>query len=130
MTSSFGTPRAISGARRWFYMLAWMMTLILFAGVQEPSDESSRAATYQQARQEKAANLQKPTRTFMERALVEFRDRRVMERFYEGFHGFHPMIGGIRSGSGLGGGTWVERDGIRASAQVSMKGYQKIELRV
>jgi outer membrane protein assembly factor BamA len=112
-------------------MLAITMTLILMAGWQEPSTdtEPSRAETLQQAREEKAVNLQKPTRTFLERGLQEFRDQRVMERFYEGFHGFHPIIGGIRSGSGFGGGTYVEGKGIRASAQASINGYQKYEVR-
>jgi outer membrane protein assembly factor BamA len=53
-----------------------------------------------------------------------------MERFKEGFHGFHPIIGGIRSGSGFGGGTYVEGKGIRVSAQTSLNGYQKYEVRL
>ena len=52
-----------------------------------------------------------------------------MERFQEGFHGLHPILGGIRSGSGFGGGTYVEAEGVRASGQVSIKGYQKYEIR-
>jgi outer membrane protein assembly factor BamA len=110
-------------------MLEFMMVLFLMMGLQDPSGESSRAETLQQAREEKAINIQKPTRTFLERALLQFKERRVMERFYEGFHGFHPIVGGIRSGSGLGGGTYVETEGIRTSGQVSINGYQKYEVR-
>src|SRR5262245_13855206 len=110
-------------------MLGLMMTLALMLGLQDPSNEPSRADLLQDARQEKAENLVKPTRTFMERALHEFKERRIMERFQEGFHGFHPLVGGIRSGSGLGGGTFVETEGVRASGQVSLKGYQKYEIR-
>jgi len=106
-----------------------MLGLILMMSPQEQSDELSRADVLQQAREEKAQNLQKPTRSALERGLQEFRDRRLMERFQEGFKGFHPMIGGLRSGSGFGGGTYVEEKGIRVSAQVSMKGYQKYEFR-
>jgi outer membrane protein assembly factor BamA len=105
------------------------MTLVLMMGLQDPSSELSRTEALQHARQEKAGNLQKPTRTFLERALQQFKERRVMERFYEGFHGFHPIVGGIRSGSGLGGGTYVETEGFRTSGQVSLKGYQKYEIR-
>jgi outer membrane protein assembly factor BamA len=110
-------------------MLGFMMTLVLMVGLQDPSNEPSRTEVLEQARQDKADKVQKPTRTFMERALMQFKERRVMERFYEGFHGFHPIVGGIRSGSGLGGGTYVDMKGIRASGQVSLKGYQKYEIR-
>jgi outer membrane protein assembly factor BamA len=106
-----------------------MMTLVLMAGLQDPSNEPSRTEMLEQARQDKANNVEKPTRTFLETALMQFKERRVMERFYEGFHGFHPIVGGIRSGSGLGGGTYIEAEGIRASGQISLKGYQKYEIR-
>jgi outer membrane protein assembly factor BamA len=110
-------------------MLGLMMSLALMMGFQDPAGEPSRAATFEEARQEKAENLTKPTRTFLERALQNFKEKRAMERFQEGFHGFHPIIGGIRSGSGFGGGTYVETEGVRASGQVSIKGYQKYEVR-
>jgi outer membrane protein assembly factor BamA len=111
-------------------MLELMMTFVLMVGLQEPATDSSRADALERARIEKAAHLQQPTRTFFERALTQFKERRVMERFYEGFHGFHPMIGGIRSGSGLGGGTYVETRGLRTSAQISTNGYQKYEIKL
>jgi outer membrane protein assembly factor BamA len=110
-------------------MLGLMMSLVLMMGLQEQVSEPSRADTLQQEREEKATHLQKPTRTFLERGLMEFKDRHVMERFQQGFHGLHPMIGGIRSGSGFGGGTYVETDTVRASGQVSFKGYEKYEVR-
>lgn len=109
------------------------MTLALMMGFQEqstaPSTEPSRAEALQQAREDKAGNLEPPKRTFLERGVAQFKDRRVMERFQEGFHGFHPILGGIRSGSGFGGGTYIENHGIRASLQGSLKGYQKYEVR-
>jgi hypothetical protein len=114
-------------------MLGFMLTLILMGGsqdpVQDPVSEPSRTQQLEEAREQKAGNLQKPTRTFLERGLYEFKERRVMERFQEGFHGFHPILGGIRSGSGFGGGTYIENHGIRASLQGSLKGYQKYEVR-
>jgi len=108
-------------------MLQAMLSLVLAMTLQEPAGQS-RAEVLEEARQEKAATVKKPTRTFLETALVEFKDRRVMERFAEGFHGFHPILGGIRSGSGFGGGTYVESKGLRASAQASLKRYEKYEL--
>jgi outer membrane protein assembly factor BamA len=109
-------------------MLGLMMTLVFMMALEDLPTEPSRANALQQARQEKASHLQKPARGFLERGLQQFEERRVIERFYEGFHGFHPLLGGIRSGSGFGGGTYVEREGIRAAGQVSVKGYQKYEL--
>jgi outer membrane protein assembly factor BamA len=111
-------------------MLGLLMTFILMVGLQEPTDELSRADALEQARREKAGHLQQPTRTFLERALTQFRERRVMERFNEGFHGFHPMLGGLRSGSGLAAGSYIETDGVRTSAQFSTKGYQKYEIKL
>jgi outer membrane protein assembly factor BamA len=109
-------------------MLGLMMTLVFMMAFQDLPTEPSRANALQQARQEKASHLQKPARGFLERGLQQFEERRVIERFYEGFHGFHPILGGIRSGSGFGGGTYVAREGIRAAGQVSVKGYQKYEI--
>jgi outer membrane protein assembly factor BamA len=112
-------------------MLGFMMSLVLMMGLQDGSTiEPSRSETLTTARQEKAANLKKPMRASLERALYEIKEKRLLERFQAGFHGFHPILGGIRSGSGFGGGTWVESNGIRTSGQVSLKGYQKYELRV
>src|SRR4030095_228545 len=102
-----------------------MMTFVLMVGLQEPATDSSRADAVERARIEKAAHLQQPTRTFFERALTQFKERRVMERFYEGFHGFHPMIGGIRSGSGLGGGTYVETHGFCSSSLLFANLYMR-----
>jgi outer membrane protein assembly factor BamA len=97
-------------------------------GVQEPSTEPSRAAALQEVRQEKAKKLQTPNRPLLEKALLEFRERRIMERFNEGFHGFHPLMGSLHNGAGFSAGTFVERDGLRVSGQVSMKGYEKYDI--
>src|SRR5262245_12305536 len=92
-------------ARRYGRMLGLMMTLALMMGLQDPassqSSEPSRTEALDQARQDKAGKLEKPTRTLVERALQQFKEKRVMERFQEGFHGFHPMVGGIVTGSGF-----------------------------
>jgi outer membrane protein assembly factor BamA len=114
-------------------MQGLVMSLVLIMGMQEQvsdSAEASRAAAFEQARREKAGNLQAPKQTFLEKGLQEFKDRRIMERFSEGFHGLHPIVGGLRTGSGFGGGTFIETEGIRASAQASIKGYQQYDLRV
>ena len=111
-------------------MLAFAMTLMLITGSDDPAVTGSRMEELQRAREEKAESLQKPQRTFLEKALHEFKERRVMERFENGVYGFHPLLGGMHTGSGFAAGTYVEKDGIRASAQGSLKGYQRYELRL
>ena len=108
-------------------MLALMMTLML--APQQPSVELTRAEELQLAREEKAQHLQAPKRSFLENGLHEFKERRIMERFQDGFSGFHPLVGGIKTGSGFALGTSYDltRD-LKASGQVSFSGYQKYEV--
>ena len=109
-------------------MLALVLTLLLVPSQQE-SDELTRSEELQLAREEKAQHLESPKRSFMEKGLYEVKERRLVERFQAGFHGFHPLIGGIAKGSGFGIGTSYDiTDKLKASAQVSMKGYQKYEV--
>src|SRR5262249_43995072 len=109
-------------------MFEFTMSIVLFLGLQNAPAEPLRSETLDAVREEKAAHIEQPTRAPLERALHQIKEQRLIERFYEGFHGFHPILGGIRSGSGFGGGTYVEGPGIRTSAQVSLKGYQKYEM--
>jgi len=105
-------------------MLALMMTMLMVSDV-----ELTRAQEARQAREDKAQHLEAPSRSFLEKGLFEFKERRVMERFQEGWHGFHPLIGGMRSGAGFAFGAAYQRGGMTASSQVSLNGYQKHELR-
>ena len=115
-------------------MLGLTLTLALLMGQQDPAvdptNDATRTEALEQARQHKAENLEKPTRSFLERGLKEFKEKRVMERFQEGFHGFHPIVGGITTGSGFGGGTYIETDHVRVSGQATLSGYQKYEVRL
>jgi len=108
-------------------MLALVLTLMLVP--QEPSVEITRTEELRQAREQKAQHLQPPNRSFLEKGLYEFRERRVMERFQAGFFGFHPLVGGMKTGSGFALGTSydITKD-LKASAQASFSGYQKYEV--
>src|SRR5678816_3514456 len=108
-------------------MLALMLTLMM--APQAPSLEPTRTEELQRAREQKAQQLQAPRRSFLEKGLYEFKEQRIMERVKEGFAGFHPLLGGIKPGSGfaLGSSYDITRQ-LKASAQVSMKGYQKYEV--
>jgi outer membrane protein assembly factor BamA len=108
-------------------MLALMLTLMM--APQAPSLEPTRTEELQRAREQKAQQLQTPRRSFLEKGLHEFKEQRVMERFQAGFAGFHPLVGGIKPGSGFALGTAFDiSKQLKASAQVSMKGYQKYEV--
>ena len=108
-------------------MLALMLTLMM--APQAPSLEPTRTEELQRAREQKAQQLQAPRRSFLEKGLHEFKEQRVMERFRAGFAGFHPLVGGIKPGSGFALGTSYDiSKRLKASAQVSAKGYQKYEI--
>ena len=54
-----------------------------------------------------------------------------MERFQAGFAGFHPLVGGIKPGSGFALGTSYDiRKQLKASAQVSMKRLSEVRSRL
>jgi hypothetical protein len=109
-------------------MWLFMAMLMLASGSEDPAIAVSRQQQWERAREEKAGNLRKPERTFLETTLHEVRERRVIERFQEGIFGFRPLLGGLQTGSGFAAGTSFEQERWRASAQASLKGYQKYEL--
>jgi outer membrane protein assembly factor BamA len=108
-------------------MLKLALTLTLISGADEPAAPVSRAAQVRQMRETKALNLKEPTRPFLEKALYEFKERRVLEQFQEGWYGFHPLLGGMPTGAGFAVGTAYEKGNFGASAQVSLNGYRKYE---
>ena|SRR2546428_7074924 len=89
-------------------MLLLMLMLTLASGPQDQSDEPTRAEEFRLARESKAQTLEPPGRTNLEKALYAFQERRLMERFQEGLHGFHPLVGGMHTGSGLAGSGLAE----------------------
>ena len=108
-------------------MLKLALTLMLISGAEEPPVPVSRADQVRQMRETKALNLEEPTRPFLEKALYEFKERRVLEQFQRGWYGFRPLLGGMPTGAGFAAGTAYERGGLRASAQASLNGYRKYE---
>src|SRR5262245_7738867 len=99
--------------------------------------QSSRAERLQEQRLKKSQNLQPPERSGLEKFFYEFKNRRILERYQAGIMGFHPMLGGLSTGSGFALGTQYRRtqmfDGLldfSASGQASFAAYQKYEMRV
>ena len=60
------------------------LSLFLLMGFQEVPDEPTRTEVLEAARQEKASDLKPPSRGPLERALNEFKEKRLLERFQEG----------------------------------------------
>jgi outer membrane protein assembly factor BamA len=108
-------------------MLKLALTLMLVSGAEEPAAPVSRADQIRQMRETKALNLEEPTRPFLEKALVEFKERRILEQFQEGWYGFRPLLGGMPTGAGFAVGTAFEKGAFKASAQASFNGYRKYE---
>ncbi len=107
-----------------------MLTLTLVSDPTDASAPITRAEEARLARIEKARHLEPPERSFLEKGLYECQERRVMERFREGWLGFHPLIGGMRAGAGFAVGAAYTRGIVSASSQRSLKGYQKHELAI
>jgi outer membrane protein assembly factor BamA len=98
-------------------------------------DDDTRANRLQRQREDKAKQLQPYKRTKLESELFEVKDRRLIERFQAGYKGFHPLLGGLSTGSGFAMGTQFIKNGIaggvlnfQTSAQASLNGYQKYQL--
>jgi outer membrane protein assembly factor BamA len=98
-------------------------------------DLDTRAARLQQQREAKSKQLQPYKRSGLESVLFELKDRRVMERYQAGYKGFHPMLGGMTTGSGFALGTQFRKSDIangilnfQMAGQASFAGYQKYQL--
>ncbi len=114
-----------------------MMTAGAQTAGQEPAPATTRAALLESLREKKAQAISPPRRTGAERGLYEFRERRLLERFLAGWHGIHPKIGGLVTGSGFAAGAEFRRErlggglfDLRASTKFSLKRYQKQELQI
>jgi outer membrane protein assembly factor BamA len=97
--------------------------------------QTTRSEQLRQQRQEKSETLTASERTGLEAVLYEFKERRVLERFQAGFRGFHPLLGGLATGSGFAMGTEFRKPGLldgalnfRVSGQASLAGYQRYGL--
>src|SRR5262249_33358459 len=98
-------------------------------------DPDTRAGRLQQERQAKSQQLAPYKRNGLESLLFELKDRRIMERYQAGYKGFHPMLGGLVTGSGFALGAQFRKTDIahgvlnfQTSAQASFAGYQKYQL--
>src|SRR5262245_28805744 len=114
-----------------------IFALLLFVAPWDLLAQDTRAERLQEQRMKKSQNLQPPERSSLERFFYEFKERRILERYQAGFKGFHPLIGGLSTGSGWALGTQFRKaeilDGLidfSVSGQASFAAYQKYEMNV
>ena len=95
----------------------------------------SRAEQIQALRLMKAGTLQPEQASKAERFLVEFRERRILEKFNYGWHGLRPRLGGLVTSSGFAFGPEYRNDELldgamifRTSARISTRAYQHYDI--
>jgi outer membrane protein assembly factor BamA len=100
-----------------------------------PAQADSRAAQIEAARREKAQALKPDEPSKAERAMLAFRERKILERVSAGSGGFRLKLGGLVQGGGFALGPEYYRDDLadgnllfRTAAQASIKGYQRYDL--
>jgi outer membrane protein assembly factor BamA len=115
-----------------------IVRLIATAGVLAATAQSQTGSRLEEiaAEQEQKASQIKPEQQGkLERAMLEFRERNLLQRFSNGLAGFHLKLGGMGAGTGFGIGPEYRRTGLlggplnfRASAQTSFRGDRKFDL--
>jgi outer membrane protein assembly factor BamA len=95
----------------------------------------SRASEIEAARRAKSQDLKPEELSKAERAMLAFREKKMMERVSAGIGGFRLKLGGLVQGGGFALGPEYFRDDLadgnllfRSAAQASIKGYQRYDL--
>ncbi len=116
--------------------LTRLFVFLLLSGVWA-AQEPGRAQGWQQQRLAKAETLAPPRRGGLENALYQFEERRILEMIQRGYRGFHPLLGGMTTGSGFAFGTEYRSESLetrdvllRIAGQASLEGYQRYEFQV
>lgn len=107
--------------------------LILLAGAAHlwSQEADTRAAQIEQQRSATSKSPLDPDTDRAEQTIAWLQKHQVMDVFTKGWNGFKPTLGGLVSGSGVGGGVqWQRRDlldgnlVLRSSARISTSAYQ------
>src|SRR5262245_49477815 len=128
-------------AHRWMKMtttkLFIIVAVLMFGQPLFCLASETRAGRLREERLKKALSLKPPERSGLERTLFKIKEDRIIERYQAGFKGFHPLIGGMSTGSGWALGALYRKDDLfngalvfSASAQISAARYKKYEAAV
>jgi len=111
--------------------------LLLVLPVSLLAEVSSRTEEIEAARLQKAEQLQPEEASRTERALLYFREHKILERFTAGVAGFRAKLGGLVTGGGFAvGPEYLRRDLaegnliFRTAAQASIREYQRYDLQL
>lgn len=122
------------GCRLLCCAVAAVLAAALPARAQEPA---TRAEALRQEREKKAADLDPPEPSRMERLLLDLENGRLFERILNPAEGLYPKIGNITAGSGLSLGPAYRKPGLlgghadfSAFAAASLKKYWMIDARL
>jgi len=114
-----------------------VVALLLLPTPRYLSASDTRAGRLQEQRLKKSQTLQPPQRSSLEKYLYDAKEQRFLERYQAGWRGFHPLFGGLSTGSGFAFGTKFQKTrmmggklDLTASGQASFKEYQKYELNI
>jgi outer membrane protein assembly factor BamA len=120
-----------------FWSSATALLACLGAAAAAPGQISSRAEEIQQARQEKQRHLEPDGTSDLEQALVQVRERKILERVTAGIAGFRLAFGNLATGSGFAlGPEYLRRDladgqlVLRGSARGSLRRYYLMDLQL
>ncbi len=132
LTSAF-VP-AICASTCWFLFAASAGSPTSQLSADEPP--LTREQEWQRQRQAKSAQLKPYRPGTLEAAALYIQNKRVLQKFAEGWKGFHPRLGGLSTGSGFAGGIrYAPRlsDGkldFQTSGAVSTSLYQFYDLKL
>lgn len=110
------------------------MAAVLWAVTPLSGQGNTRASQIEDLRRERSAKLQPEVNTGAEEFLRQFKDRKYMERFAAGYNGLRVKLGGLVTGGGFGLGPeylredfWDGRMKVRGAAQISFRGFQRMD---
>ncbi len=101
------------------------------------AQQQSRSQEIEVARRNKSLQLAADELSKSERLLLEFKERRVLERITSGVSGFRAKLGGLVPGGGFAAGPEFFREDLangnvifRTSIEASAKGYERADFNV
>jgi hypothetical protein len=116
-------------------ILALAFAAVAITDAQVAGGVTSRAEEIEAARKRKAAQLRPEETSKTERVLLEFKERRILEKITYGIGGLRVRIGAMVTGSGFAFGPEYFRDDlrdgsviVRGTTQFSFRGYQLYDL--
>jgi outer membrane protein assembly factor BamA len=119
-----------------FLLFASFSSLCSLPSVLAEEGIDSRQEEWRQRREAKSKELEPNQRNSVERGALYVQKERLLEKLAEGWKGFHPVFGGMSTGSGFAGGVRYEprlADGamsFRTSGAISTRVYQLYDLGV